>query len=170
MQQAGIQGRSPSPVPQARYAYYRRCQTLRKNGEQCKAPAERGTQICHAHAGQQAMALRRERERNAVLAIAVAEMRKRSRVKYEAKELFMNFDGIQVMLAVMAQALIDGRIDCKTAGRMAWQIQMATRLLRLYSRARKSRITLKRMDTDQVIGILDHQYCPSAQSSWTRAA
>src|SRR5262249_25427548 len=45
-----------------RYAYYRRCQVVRRNGEQCKAPAEKGAQICHAHAGQQAAALRRKLE------------------------------------------------------------------------------------------------------------
>ena len=36
-------------VPEARYAYYRRCQEFRRNGEQCKAPAEKDAQICHAH-------------------------------------------------------------------------------------------------------------------------
>jgi hypothetical protein len=54
-------------VPEARYAYYRRCQVFRKGGEQCKAPAEKGSHICYAHAGQLAMAVRRERERRAVL-------------------------------------------------------------------------------------------------------
>ena len=34
-----------------------------------------GHAICHAHAGQLAMAVRRERERRAMLAEAVAEMR-----------------------------------------------------------------------------------------------
>jgi hypothetical protein len=48
-------------VPGARHSYYRRCQLFRRNGEQCKAPAEKGAHICHAHAAQQAMALRRER-------------------------------------------------------------------------------------------------------------
>ncbi|MGZ6423714.1 MAG: hypothetical protein ACXWSR_22495, partial [Bdellovibrionota bacterium] len=61
--------------PEARYAYYRRCQVFRKGGEQCKAPAKKGAQICHAHAAQTAMAARRERERRAVLAEAIAEMR-----------------------------------------------------------------------------------------------
>jgi hypothetical protein len=39
-----------SKVPEARYAYYRRCQVFRKNGGQCKAPAEKGSGICYAHA------------------------------------------------------------------------------------------------------------------------
>jgi hypothetical protein len=50
-------------VPEARYSYYRRCQLFRKSGEQCKAPAENGSQICYAHAGQLATAVRRARER-----------------------------------------------------------------------------------------------------------
>src|SRR6476661_4642784 len=116
-------------APEARYAYYRRCQVFRKNGEQCKAPAEKDAQICYAHAGQRAMALRRKRERQAVLAEAVAQMRRRGRPEFEAKDLFMDFKGIQVTLAVMAQALIDGRIDCKTAGRLVVQLQTFSKLL-----------------------------------------
>ena len=115
--------------PEARYAYYRRCQVFRRNGEQCKAPAEKGTHICYAHAGQRAMALRRERERRAVLGEAVAEMRRRGKPKFEMADLFTDFKSIQVTLAVTARAVIDGRIDCKTAGRVLVQLQMASKLL-----------------------------------------
>jgi hypothetical protein len=116
-------------VPEARYAYYRRCQVFRKGGEQCKAPAEKGSEICYAHAGQQAMALRRERERQAVLAEAVAEMRRRGRPEFEAQDLFTDFTGIQVTLEMTARALIDGRINCKTAGRLLVQLQTMSKLL-----------------------------------------
>jgi hypothetical protein len=131
-------------MPMARYAYYRRCQVFRGNGEQCKAPAEKGEQICHAHATQQATALRRERERQAVLAEAVAEMSRRGRLEFgkhefEAKDLFMDFNGIQVTIAKMAQALIDGRIDCKTAGRLAVDLQMMSKLLWLYQSGRRGK-------------------------------
>src|SRR5262245_30425199 len=44
--------KTPSRVPEARYAYYRRCQQFRRNGEQCKAPAMKGEDICHRHAEQ----------------------------------------------------------------------------------------------------------------------
>src|SRR5580765_8612087 len=93
-------------MPEARYAYYRRCQIFRKIGEQCKAPAEKGSHICYAHAGQLATAVRRERERRAVLEEAVAQMRKRGRPDCEMADLFMDFKGINVTLAVMAQALM----------------------------------------------------------------
>jgi hypothetical protein len=125
--------------PEARYAYYRRCQVFRVNGEQCKAPAEKGSHICYAHAGQRAMALRRERERRAVLAEAVAEMRRRGRPEFEMANLFMDFKGIQVTLAVMAQALIDGRIDCRTAGRLAVEMQTVSKLLWMVHRNGRKR-------------------------------
>ena len=132
-------------TPEARYTYYRRCQVLRGNGEQCKAPAEKGAQICYAHAGQRRIALRRERERLAVLAEAAAEMHRRGSSEYEIANLFMDFKGIQVTLAVMARALIDGRIDCRTAGRLAVELQTASKLLWLYHRGHR---TLPLMNTD----------------------
>jgi hypothetical protein len=136
MQHVDIQN-SVGGRPEARYSYYRRCQVFRGNGEQCKAPAEKSTQICHAHAAQQAMALRRERERQAVLAEAVAEMRRRGRPELEAKDLLMDFNGIQVTIAKMAQALIDGRIDCTTAGRLAMDLQTMSKLLWAYHRGHR---------------------------------
>jgi hypothetical protein len=116
-------------IPEARYAYYRRCQVFRKGGEQCKAPAEKDSHICYAHAGQQAMAFRRELERRVVLAEAVAEMRRQGHTECGLENLFMDFKGIQVTLAVMARAVIDGRVDCKTAGRLLVHLQTMSKLL-----------------------------------------
>jgi hypothetical protein len=122
---------STERIPAARYDYYRRCQVFRKGGEQCKAPAEKGSHICYAHAGQLAMAVRRERERQAVLAEAVMQMRKSGRPDCEIADLFMDFKGINMTLAVMGQAVITGRIDCKTAGRLLMQLQTMSKLLRM---------------------------------------
>jgi hypothetical protein len=116
-------------IPEARYSYYRRCQVFRRNGEQCKAPAEKGEAICHAHAAQQAMALRREQERQAVMAEAVAQMRRQGKPECEMADLFTDFKGIQVTLAVVSRALIHGRIDCKTAGRLLVHLQTMSKLL-----------------------------------------
>jgi hypothetical protein len=138
-------------VPEARYAYYRRCQVFRRNGEQCKAPAEKGAQICHAHYGQMAMAVRRERARRAVLAEAVAEMRRKGKPECEMADLFMDFKGIQVTLAVMAQALIDGRIDCKTAGQMVVHLQMMSKLLRMLHRQGTSTTETRRHGESQIL-------------------
>jgi len=122
------------PIPEARYAYYRRCQEFKKNGEQCKAPAEKGAHICHAHAGQRDLALRRERERRAALEEVVRRMRRRGKPDFQMADIFMDFNAIQVTLAVMAQAVIDGRIDCKTAGRLAVVVQMSAKLLAMVQR------------------------------------
>lgn len=131
----GDRTQSPAErIPEARYAYYRRCQLFRRNGEQCKAPAEKGSHICYAHAGQLATAVRRERERRAVLFEAVAEMRRRGEPNCEMADLFTDFKGIQVTLAVMARALINGRIDCKTAGQMVVHLQTCSKLLWIYHR------------------------------------
>jgi hypothetical protein len=153
MQQATIPSATTQPVPEripeARYAYYRRCQVFRRSGEQCKAPAEKGSHICYAHAGQLALAVRRERERRAVLEEAVAQMRKQGRPDCEMADLFMDFKGINVTLAVMAQAVIDGRVDCKTAGRLVVQLQTVSKLLWLVHRkGRKENKNLPLINTD----------------------
>jgi hypothetical protein len=119
------------PIPEARYAYYRRCQVFRKRRGQCKAPAEKGSRICYAHAGQLATAQHRERERQAVLAEAVAQMRQRGKPDCEMADLFMDLKSINMTVAVMAKALIAGRIDCKTAGRLLVQLQTVSKLLRM---------------------------------------
>jgi hypothetical protein len=113
---------------------------FRKGGEQCKAPAEKGSHICYAHAGQLATAVRRERERRAVLEEAVAQMRKRGKPDCEMADLFMDFKGINATLAVMMKAVIDGRIDCKTAGRLVVQLQTVSKLLwMLHRKGREGR-------------------------------
>lgn len=150
MQRMSIQDAADVQAPaeralEARYAYYRRCQTVCRNGQQCKAPAERGAQTCYAHARQQAMQERRERQRRAVLEEAARQVAMRSALgkerggwsaqKVGVAELFMDFNAIQTTIAVMAQAVIDGRIDCKTAGRLALELQTASKLLWLQQKA-----------------------------------
>jgi hypothetical protein len=140
----------PHRVPQARYAYYRRCQLFRRNGEQCKAPAEKGAAICHAHAAQQAMAFRRDLERRIVLAEAVAEMRRQGKPECELADLFTDFKGIQVTLAVMSRALIQGRIDCKTAGRLVVHLQTISKLLwQIHRKGRKGNQELPQICADE---------------------
>src|ERR1051325_2521926 len=134
----------PRKVPEARYSYYRRCQMFRRNGEQCKTPAEKGAAICHAHAAQQAMAFRRDLERRIMLAEAVAEMRRRGRPECEMADLFTDFKGIQVTLAVMSRAVIKGTIDCKTAGQMVVHLQTMSKLLWQIHRTKTSTTETRR--------------------------
>src|ERR1051326_59049 len=96
MHQVSTQEGTAMRVPEARYAYYRRCQVFRRNGEQCKAPAEKGSHICYSHAAQRAMAFRRDLERRIVLAEAVAEMRRQGKPECEMADLLTDFKGIQV--------------------------------------------------------------------------
>jgi hypothetical protein len=99
------------------------------------------------------MAVRREQERRSVLAEAVAEMRRKGRPEFEMADLFMDFKGINVTLSVMARALIGGRIDCKTAGRLVVQLQMASKLLWIVHRkgreGRKESQILPQISADQ---------------------
>jgi hypothetical protein len=44
-------------------------------------------------------------------------------------DLFMDFKSINMTLAVMTKALIAGRIDCKTAGKLVVQLQTMSKLL-----------------------------------------
>lgn len=59
----------------------------------------------------------------------MAEMRKRGKPDCEMADLFADFKGIQVTLAVMSRAVIAGRIDCKTAGQMVVHLQTISKLL-----------------------------------------
>ena len=105
---------------EARYSYYRRCQEFCKSGEQCKAaPQKKGAAVCYAHARQRAMATRREAERLVVLTKAVAEMRRRGKPEFEMVNLFTSFNGIQITIATVAQALVDGSIDCRSCRKTA---------------------------------------------------
>jgi hypothetical protein len=133
-------------MPVAWYSYYRRCQWFRRNGEQCKAPAEKGAAICHAHAAQQAMAFRHDLERRIVLAEAVAQMRRQGRPECELADLLSDFKGIQVTLAVVSRALIGGRIDCKTSGRLLVHLQTVSKLLRLVHRTKTKNLPLINTD------------------------
>jgi hypothetical protein len=75
-----------------------------------------------------------------VLAEVVRRMRARGKPEFEVADIFMDFNAIQVTFGVMAQALIDGRIDCKTSGRLAVGLQTAAKLLwMLHRKGREGR-------------------------------
>src|SRR5258708_7605593 len=113
-----IRNQSPTMTelrtPELRYAYYRRCQQFRHNGAQCKAPALKGERICHQHTAQAVTARRRQESLRAL----------------RMPSQFNDFRSIQRAIAEAARALIDGRIDSKTAGRLAITLQNASLRLR----------------------------------------
>jgi hypothetical protein len=90
------------------------------------------------------MALRRKIETAVLLAEVVRRIRARGRPDFEVADIFMDFDAMQITLEVMAQAVIDGRIDCKAAGRLAVGLQTAMKLLRMIHRKRVSATEARR--------------------------
>src|SRR5258707_10589831 len=87
------------PVPEARYAYYRRCQQFRKNGQQCKAPAVKGEPICHKHAEQAATEERRVQQRRELLSRPGLGLG--------------DFNSVQRTISAIMQAILNGSIDLK---------------------------------------------------------
>jgi hypothetical protein len=116
------QGGTPLPtrVPEARYAYYRRCRQFRRNGEQCKAPAMKGEPICHSHAAQAEDERRRQRQRRELLS--------------RPGMGFGSFNAIQRTISELARAILADAIDRKAAGRLMMEIQAASAMLRQQQR------------------------------------
>ena len=90
-------------------------------------------------------------------------------------DLFMDFKGINMTLAVMAQAVMAGRIDCKTAGRLLVQLQTVSKLLRMVHRkgreGRKENQILpqicaddRRLDKEKVLTTKDTRSAPLSQA------
>ena len=95
-------------VLEERYAYYRRCQTIRRNGEQCRAPAVKGQRICCKHQLQKEMQERWERQRASL----------------GLPERFQDARGVLRAMNVVGQAMLDNRLDEKPAGRIMWELSM----------------------------------------------
>jgi hypothetical protein len=95
------------------------------------------------------------------LAEAVEQMRRRGKPEFEMADLFTDFKGIQVTIAVMAQALIDCRIDCKTAGRLAVDLQRMSKLLELYHRGHRGTQRTKALTTKDT---KEHEDSPVASA------
>jgi hypothetical protein len=96
------------------------------------------------------MAFRRKLELTILLAEVVRNMRVRGKPDFEIADIFTDFNAIQVTLGAMAQALIDGRIDCKTAGRLAVGLQTASKLLWIIHRkGRKEKDLLPQINADE---------------------
>lgn len=91
-----------------KYAYYTRCERLKKNKEQCRAPALNGTRVCYKHTQQDEVARRRE---EAIARLELPALR-------DAKS-------IQVALHKVMQALVDNRIDEDCGGFLLRRVEAA---------------------------------------------
>ena len=102
-----------------RYAYYRRCQYFRENGQQCKAPALRAMEcgeaefregkLCWAHARQASQERTRAEQRRELLSAPGMG--------------FRDIKSIQRTIAAVGEALMENGIDEKTAAGIFAEIE-----------------------------------------------
>ncbi len=112
---------------QERYDYYRRCQALKPNGEQCKAPAIKGQDICRKHTVQWEKLQRAAEQRRDFAALI--------RGNRYGKDLSGNLSdpmNIQRTIRDLMQAMIDGRLDEDTAGALLDEIASRQGLLKRF--------------------------------------
>src|SRR5260370_12532200 len=146
-------------LPEARYAYYRRCHQFRRNGEQCKAPALKGEHICYRHAEQAGVERRRQQQRRELLAKPGAG--------------FGSFRAIQRTISEVAGAIFAGAVDPKTARRLILDIQTAIGLQKIAAHARRYVSTKgdngERMSTtSQSAGVLSFEQARSSVLEYCR--
>lgn len=96
-----------------RYGYYRRCQTFRRNGEQCKAPAIKGDSLCYKHAQEADLAQRRQTMRQRFVLPPLRDLKT-----------------VQRSLGEVAKAIIEDRIDEEYAGELLQELERASIALR----------------------------------------
>jgi hypothetical protein len=96
---------------EARHAYYRRCQVLRKGGQQCKAPAMKDGDRCYKHQAQ-------------------ADIEHRRQAQYTLPAL-VDLKTVQRAISDVAQALWQDRIDPDYAGELLERLRAASTAVRL---------------------------------------
>src|SRR6478672_8275137 len=101
------------PKPEARYAYYRRCQAWKSSGEQCKAPAMKDQDICRKHAEQRAKIQRAENQRR-----DFADRAGHNQDGRDASDILGDGRNLAATIRDLMQAMLDGRLDEDTAGAM----------------------------------------------------
>lgn len=99
-----------SPMPEARYGYYRRCQRFRKNGQQCKAPAMKDADVCYKHQQR-------------------ADIERRRRVQYTLPPL-VDLATVRRAIGDVMQGLWQDRIDEDYAGELLQELESASMALR----------------------------------------
>jgi hypothetical protein len=121
--EAGVEARYDC-YRETRYDYYRRCQALRANGRQCKAPAMKDHDICRKHAEQREKSLRAKVQRRDFVA------RLSERPEGEVSDAVrVNRISVNQQIRDLMQAMLDGRIDEDTAGAMLDEIALKQGLL-----------------------------------------
>ena len=96
-----------------RYGYYRRCQTFRQNGDQCKAPAMKGDSLCYKHAQEADLERRRQEMRQGFVLPPLRDLKT-----------------VQVCLGNVTRAIIEERIDEDYAAELLQELERASIVLR----------------------------------------
>lgn len=113
------------PELSAVHAYYRQCQAVMQNGKQCRCPAQKGSDTCRNHAGQNQRLERRRAAQAAVLQAAAERMRSRTGRKHRPEKVFRSWMGIRAALHEVGQALIEGRLDEDSAAELLAEFETA---------------------------------------------
>jgi hypothetical protein len=113
MQTENIPALTIVPTPEERYAYYRRCQVFRKGGQQCKAPAMKGQEVCYKHEAQ-----------------ADTERRRTAMRERLALPPLVDLKSVQRAIGRVAQAVAEDSIDAKMASEALHRLQNASQMLR----------------------------------------
>jgi len=122
----GSEQMSESGQPlEARYAYYRRCQLVMRNGAQCRCPAMKGAEICRNHSEKRETAQRRRTQQLAVLQRAAEKISADTGTQCAIEDVFLSRHGVQLALNEAMQALIDDRLDVKGARELLAELQVA---------------------------------------------
>jgi hypothetical protein len=111
------------PELSAVHAYYRQCQTVMRNGKQCRCPAQKGSDTCRNHAGQNQWLEKRRAAQAAVLQAAAERMTLRTGRKHRPEEVFRSQVGIRAALHELGQATIEGRLDEDGAAELLAEIE-----------------------------------------------
>jgi hypothetical protein len=96
-----------------RHGYYRRCQGVRENGEQCKAPAMKGEALCYRHEQQVDAERRREASRGVFVLPPLKDLKT-----------------VQRSIGDVANAILQGRIDEDYAVDLLQELERASAALR----------------------------------------
>jgi hypothetical protein len=113
-----------------RYSYYRRCQEYMKDRQQCRCPAQKGSDTCRNHAEQKEMAERRMAQKVEVMGRAAEKMSQATGWRHAIEDVFLSRRGVQAAINEAALALIENRLDEKSAKELVVELQSAMGVLR----------------------------------------
>ena len=98
-----------------------------RSGEQCRCPAQKGSDICRNHAEQKRAAERRLAQQVDVLAQEATKMTEATGRRHVIEDLFESRRGIQAALDGAMQAIVEERMEEKAARELMGELERAMR-------------------------------------------